>query len=256
MSTSSVRRLAVVTGAPPAQTMRPDRLAIASAVALGCGAGALIWGITGAVTIALAVGTTAVAVRRARSLREHAVLRTAVVDFCRAVASELRAGRPPGVAVSAAAGGVAPALAALLQQAAVVGLRGDNDDLADALGAAGLAGHAGAEGLRRVAACWRVAALSGAALAPAIDRVADALQDEIEVARDVDAVLAGPRATVRLLAGLPVLGVLLGSAIGARPIAFLLGSVPGAGCLVAAIALDAVGLAWARQIARRAAVLG
>jgi len=68
--------------------------------------------------------------------------------------------------------------------------------------------------------------------------------------------MAGPRATVHVLAGLPVVGLLLGTAIGARPIGFLFGSAPGVGCLLAAVVLDACGLRWARGIARRAAQLG
>ncbi len=105
-------------------------------------------------------------------------------------------------------------------------------------------------------ACWRVAAASGAALAPAIDRVADALQDEIDLGREVTSIMAGPRATVHVLAGLPLIGLLLGTAIGARPIDFLFGSAPGVGCLFGAVVFDALGVAWARRIARRAARLG
>src|SRR5450432_97614 len=99
-------------------------------------------------------------------------------------------------------------LTTLLQPAITVGRRGDIADLANAV--ALVATNPGCAGLRRVAACWRVAAASGAALAPAIDRVADALQDEIDLGRDVTSTLAGPRATAHLLAGLPIIGLLLG----------------------------------------------
>ncbi len=51
--------------------------------------------------------------------------------------------------------------------------------------------------------------------------------------------MAGPRATVHVLAGLPVIGLLLGTAIGARPIDFLFGSALGVGCVVGAVVLDA-----------------
>jgi hypothetical protein len=36
----------------------------------------------------------------------------------------------------------------------------------------------------------------------------------------------------------------------------LLGSAPGVACVLGAVALDALGVAWARRIARRAARLG
>jgi tight adherence protein B len=189
--------------------------------------------------------------RRARELRET---RTAVVDLCRALAAELRAGRTTPEAWAAAVLASPTALAQLLRPAVAVGRRGDSGDLADAV--ARVATTPGCDGLRAIVACWRVAAAAGAALAPAIDRVADALQDEIDLGREVASIMAGPRATVHVLAGLPVIGLLLGTAIGARPFDFLLGSVPGVGCVLGAVVLDALGIGWARRIARRAARLG
>jgi tight adherence protein B len=189
--------------------------------------------------------------RRALELRQT---RIAVVDLCRAMAAELRAGRASADALAAAVQASPPLLAALLQPAVAVGGRGDSGDLADAV--ALVAANPGCDGLRAVVACWRVAAASGAALAPAIDRVADALQDEIDLSREVTSIMAGPRATVHVLAGLPVIGLLLGTAIGARPIDFLFGSVPGVGCVLGAVVFDALGVAWSRRIARRAARLG
>jgi len=207
-------------------------------------------------TVMILGGGTAVALairRRGRSRQVNEV-QVAVVDLCRATAAELRAGHASAQAFASAVDAAPSRLAMLLRSAVVIAHRGDIGDLAGAVTAVG--GQPGCGGLRRIAACWRVAAASGASLAPAIDRVADALQDEIDVGRDVTASLAGPRATVHLLAGLPVLGLILGTAIGARPIDFLLGSGPGFGCLIAAAALDACGVAWARRIASRAAQLG
>jgi tight adherence protein B len=189
--------------------------------------------------------------RRARELRQ---IRTAVVDLCRAMAAELRAGRASADAFAAAVQGGPTWLSAVLRPAVAVSRRGDSGDLADAV--ARVAASPGCDGLRAVVACWRVAAASGAALAPAIDRVADALQDEIDLGREVTSIMAGPRATVQVLAGLPVIGLLLGTAIGARPIDFLFGSSPGVGCVVGGVVLDALGVAWARRIVRRAARLG
>jgi tight adherence protein B len=189
-----------------------------------------------------------------RRARELLLTRTAVVDLCRAMAAELRAGRALAEAFAAAVQAGPVRLSAALQSAVGVGRRGDNGDLADVV--ARVAETPGCDGLRGVVACWRVAAASGAALAPAIDRVADALQDEIDLSREVASIMAGPRATVHVLAGLPVIGLLLGTAIGARPIDFLLGSAVGVGCVLGAVVLDALGVAWSRRIARRAARLG
>lgn len=188
---------------------------------------------------------------RARELRQT---RIAIVDLCRAMAGELRAGRASADAFAAAVRAGPVSVAAQLLPAIAVARRGDSADLADAV--ARVAAVQGYDGLRSVVACWRVAAASGAALAPAIDRVADALQDEIDLGREVASTMAGPRATVHVLAGLPLIGLLLGTAIGAQPITFLFGSVPGGGCLLGALVLDACGIGWSRRIARRAARLG
>jgi tight adherence protein B len=211
-------------------------------------------GVVGAASLFGGVAAVALAVLRARKARERIEDRAGVVDLCRAMAAELRAGRAAAEAFAAAAHGAPARLSDLLRSAVSIGHRGDVADLADAVAA--VARNPDCRGLSRIVACWRVAAASGAALAPAIDRVADALQDEIDVARDVASTLAGPRATVQLLACLPLIGLLLGTAIGARPAEFLVRSGPGVGCLVAAIALDVAGVGWARRIAARAARVG
>jgi tight adherence protein B len=189
--------------------------------------------------------------RRAKLLDET---RAAMVDLCRAMAAELRAGQPLASAFTAAARGAPLSVAEALRPAVAVSRRGDAADLAEVLRAAARA--PGCAGLRSIAACWQVATSSGSTLAPAIDRVGDALQDDIDLRRDVTSTLAGPRATAHLLAGLPAVGLLLGTAIGADPVGFLLGSGPGIGCLLAAVALDSAGLAWARRISRRVARFG
>jgi tight adherence protein B len=211
-------------------------------------------GLLTTIVVIVLLAAVAARIRRARRARQTAEVHGSVVDLCRAIAAELRAGHPSGQAFAAAVHAAPSGLDLLLRPAVTVAQRGDIGDLADAV--ARVAANPGCAGLRRLAACWRVAAASGAALAPAIDRVADALQDEIDVTRDVTSTLAGPRATVHLLAGLPVLGLLLGTAIGARPLDFLFGSGPGVGCLLAAASLDAAGVAWARRIAHRATRFG
>jgi tight adherence protein B len=223
-------------------------------VAAACTISLAVVGLLPTIVILGGGAAVALAIRRRGRSRHVNETQAAVVDLCRATAAELRAGHASAQAFAAAVQAAPSRLGAHLQSAVVIAHRGDIGDLADAVTLASVA--PGCTGLRRIAACWRVAAASGASLAPAIDRVADALQDEIDVVRDVTSSLAGPRATVHLLAGLPVLGLILGTAIGARPIDFLLGSGPGFGCLIAAAALDACGVAWAQRIASRAARRG
>jgi len=110
----------------------------------------------------------------------------------------------------------------------------------------------GSEGLRLVAACWSVAEQHGGALATALDRVATTLRAQELARRRVALELAAPRATARLLAALPVLGLIIGSASGADPLGVLVGSVWGWGLVAAGLGLDLVGLAWVGRIARTA----
>lgn len=251
----STRRLARVL---PLAQGTTTKFALMVAVSAASFAGlVLALGAVTSVVVVCAAAAVAVFVARSRQRSLDRETRSGTVELCRATAAELRAGRPSSEAFAAAVAGCPESLTLVLRPAVAVGRRGDHADLADAVDAvASIRGRPDLDGLRRISACWRVAAVSGAALAPAIDRVADALQDEIDLSRDVDTILAGPRATVQLLAALPVVGLLLGTAIGARPIDFLLQSGTGLACLLAAIALDIVGVAWARRIAVRAARLG
>lgn len=59
---------------------------------------------------------------------------------------------------------------------------------------------------------------------------------------------AVPKATVGLLSALPAVTVALGELLGARPLAFLLGSPRGVVCLVLGGCCHAAGLAWMRAL--------
>jgi tight adherence protein B len=249
--TPSRRRLAALVIGPPSKSLVSKGI-------LGVAAGVGMLLLVGLTTTMLAVaagGVMAWTVTRARARRAEAALRAGVVELLRAVAGELRSGRPAGAAFSAAAESADPGLLSAIAPLAHVAAGGDPGELAAASRAVASSGR-GLAGLARFAACWQVADTSGAALAPAIDRVADALHDEIEFAQSLAASLAAPRATVRLLAALPVVGLALGGVLGARPLAFLLDSPAGLGCLAIAAAFDVIGLRWGRRIARRAALTG
>lgn len=62
------------------------------------------------------------------------------------------------------------------------------------------------------------------------------------------AACAVPKATVGLLSALPAVTVALGELLGARPLAFLLGSPRGVVCLVLGGCCYAAGLAWMRAL--------
>ncbi|MFJ7018506.1 type II secretion system F family protein [Streptomyces sp. NPDC101117] len=180
--------------------------------------------------------------RRARELRGGAV-----IALCGALAGEVRAGRQPGEALLRAAhdsGGLGAAQSAVLAAARFGG------DVPGALASA--ARQPGAEGLSGLAACWRVAVDQGAGLAAGLDRLEAALRAERDQRADLRAQLAGARSTVVMLAGLPVLGLLLGAAMGADPLHVLLHTGAGFGCLAVGGVLEGTGMWWAARIVRGA----
>jgi tight adherence protein B len=69
---------------------------------------------------------------------------------------------------------------------------------------------------------------------------------------DLRATAAGHRATVALLAGLPILGLAMGSGIGAEPVRILTSTTIGHVLLVAGVALELLGLGWSSRLTRRA----
>ncbi|MGW5901856.1 type II secretion system F family protein [Streptomyces althioticus] len=171
----------------------------------------------------------------------------AVVALCGALAGELRAGRQPGEALLQAArdsGGLGDHQAAVLAAARFGG------DVPGALTAA--ARQPGAEGLRGLAACWRVAVDQGAGLADGLDRLEAALRAERDQRADLRAQLSGARATAVMLAGLPVVGLALGATLGADPLHVLLHTPSGTVCLAAGGVLEGLGLWWALRIVRGA----
>ncbi|WEP00263.1 type II secretion system F family protein [Streptomyces sp. FXJ1.172] len=215
-------------------------------------AAGLLLALLGASVIPVVAGAAGVPVlRRVRLARQAGRTRErradAVIALCGALAGEVRAGRQPGEALLRAArdcGGLGDA------QAAVVAAARFGGDVPGALAAA--ARQPGAEGLLGLAACWRVAVDQGAGLAAGLDRLDAALRAERDQRADLQAQLAGARATAVLLAVLPALGLLLGTAMGAHPLHVLLHTGPGLACLVVGTAFEAAGLGWAARIVRGA----
>ncbi|CAL9539619.1 type II secretion system F family protein [Streptomyces sp. enrichment culture] len=182
---------------------------------------------------------------RERRAREHR--QDAVIALCGALAGEVRAGRQPGEALLCAArdsGGLGDAQAAVLAAARFGG------DVPGALAAA--ARQPGAEGLGGLGACWRVAVDQGAGLAAGLDRLEAALRAERDQRSDLRAQLSGARATALMLACLPVLGLLLGVALGSDPLHVLLHTGAGLGCLLVGGALEGLGVWWVTRIVRGA----
>lgn len=219
-------------------------VAAASATAT-CGAvGLLAGGASGAVIglsagIALITAVRLVVLRRRR--RQAARRRSEVARGCAAIASQVRVGRVPSEGLSAAAGDW-PVLAAA-DQAQRLGA-----DVAETL--LSQAGRPGCAGLAALARAWRLAVETGAPMAASLDQVAVALRRDEALQRTVAAELAGPRATGKVMAVLPLGGIAMGYLLGGRPLEFLVDGPLGWCCLFGGVALACTGVLWVDRLAR------
>lgn len=105
----------------------------------------------------------------------------------------------------------------------------------------------------RLAACWRVSERTGAPLVQVVQRLAAAERDMDEARVHMHSALAGPRATARMLALLPVIGVGLGFVMGVNPLGWFLSTVWGMTVLAVGVALVGIGIWWTNRIVARAA---
>jgi len=103
-----------------------------------------------------------------------------------------------------------------------------------------------------VADVWAVAVAVGAPLAETLREMGTTLREAKDIADDVRVALAEPLATARLLAGLPLVGVPLGMALGFDTVRVLTTDPFGRLCLGAGLALVVVARLWSRRLARRA----
>jgi tight adherence protein B len=93
---------------------------------------------------------------------------------------------------------------------------------------------------------WRVRRECGAGLADVLASVGADLALADARRREVGAVLAGPRSSAALLAGLPVIGIVMGIGMGADPLRFLFATRSGSLILLLGVGLDVAGLMWTR----------
>lgn len=103
-----------------------------------------------------------------------------------------------------------------------------------------------------LAGCLAVAEKSGAPLATILDHYAAQLEADLAGRAARETALAGPRATVVLLTWLPVVGLLLGFALGVDPAEVLFGGPLGRAALCVGILLMIVSRSWSARLVRRA----
>lgn len=231
----------------------PRTLPIAPAAWALVASGLMIAIAAPSLALVCAAAATATQVRRRRS-RLRQVRRAegeAMTAALETLVGELRVGAHPlrafGIAGAESGGTVGAALQTVTARA------GLGADVAAGLRAVA-AGSAVPFYWERIAICWRLAADHGLAMSTLMRAAQRDIVDRQRFSDQVDAGLAGARATAAILAGLPVLGILLGELIGAHPLRFLLGSGVGSWLLLIGAGLTWAGVAWSDRIVDRLTV--
>lgn len=207
-------------------------------------AGFAAWWAAGGARASLArlrVARGAARTSRAPGHGDAAVLRREALGLSEALAQELRAGR---------------GWAEALRRAADPRCRSGLSRLArapDPVAALEVLAQApGGERLAALVAAGQLAERLGAAPALVVEGVAASLRADAALRRAVRVELAPALATARLLAGLPVLGLALGAALGGDPLGVLLTTAAGRACLLAAVVLEAAGIGWCARLRQAA----
>lgn len=162
-----------------------------------------------------------------------------------ALTAELRSGRPLAAAISSAV--------------AACGSEETGRALARAVRAPGPPARSGpgsrddpvASALDRLSAAVLLSTRTGCSLADVVAAVDEDLRARRGHRRELRSATAAPRASAMLLAGLPALGLAMGSGIGADPWRVLTGTGTGQVLLVVGVALEIIGLAWSRRLVER-----
>jgi tight adherence protein B len=203
------------------------------------------------VLAAVVVGATVRLRYRRRRRRRHALDEGRMLESALEVlVGELRVGSHPVRAFCVAADETPGAVAAALRAvAARAGLGADvTAGLRDAARSSALPAQ-----WDRLAVCWQLAAEHGLAIATLMRAAQRDITERQRFSARVASSMAGARATAAILAALPVLGVVLGELIGARPLSFLLGGQAGGWLLVVGSVLACAGLLWSDSITDRLA---
>lgn len=217
-----VGALAVLAGGLGAVVLEVSWRAVAPLLIIGCGA----------------LGVASVRARRRRAA-QTARTSAQVQELCELLGAGLASGLPVDRCLAEATSVWPPMRRAL----GVHAMGGSVPDLLREL-----ATEPGAADLRLVAAAWQVTSRSGSGLADSLAEVAETLRSREATRRTVRSELSSARSTARLMVLLPVFTLLMGSGIGGDPVAFLLGTPLGLGCLATGLLLAVVGLRWIEAI--------
>lgn len=217
----------------------PLAIAIECVALLLAGGRGLAYATVGMIIVGLALRMIGAGTRRRQANRAQAE----IAGACRVLAAELRVGKVPGEALAAAA-----ADHAVLAEAARVDLLG-GDVVRVWRAKARSPGHSG---LLDLARGWQLCQATGAPLSTVLDQISDNLMSDHATRMMVAGELAAPRASGKIMAVLPLLGIGLGYLIGGDPVRFLWEQPIGWGCLVGGTVLAAAGILWIDALAQQA----
>lgn len=204
----------------------------------------LLAGIGGILAGAVLAATISGILKQHKRNKAHREATEALSGGLGGVIDELRAGAHPAAAAEGAAQDTpAPADEILKAAAATSRLGGDVERTLRDLHQPLLK-----TAVDQLAKAWHVSAKHGVALADVLDATRRDLDQRAAFARQVHARMAGPRASAAVLAGLPVVGVLLGEFSGARPLHTLTSTAAGQFLLVMGALFLAAGLWWTKRI--------
>ena len=102
-----------------------------------------------------------------------------------------------------------------------------------------------------IAVC-RLSHSSGAPIAEVLDSCASGITEAAEAASARSVALAGPQTSAQMLAWLPLIGIVLGSVLGAEPVHFLLSTTVGRFVFVLGLACEVAGIVWVRKLVAKA----
>ncbi|OBH24225.1 hypothetical protein A5692_05320 [Mycobacterium sp. E342] len=217
---------------------------VAGAVAVA----AVLLPLTTVLAVAVVGATANLRYRRRHRIRRAVSEGRALEGALDVLVGELRVGSHPVRAFAVAAGESAGAVAESLRAVAARARLGA--DVASGLRAAARSSTLPAH-WDRLGMCWQLASDHGLAIATLMRAAQRDIAERQRFSARVTSNMAGARATAAILAALPLLGVLLGQLIGARPLAFLVNGHAGGWFLVVGSAMACGGMLWADRITDR-----
>lgn len=249
--------LLVFPASPRRRLLAPDRHrrrlpegGVACVAACALVAAIALLPVTTVAAVAVVCATATLRYRRRRRMRRAMDEGRTLEAALDVLVGELRVGSHPvrafGVAADETGGVVAVSLGAVAARARL------GADVTAGLRAAARSSALPAH-WDRLALCWQLACDHGLAIAHLMRAAQRDIAERQRFSARVSSDMAGARATAAILAGLPLVGVLLGQLLGARPLSFLLSGHTGGWLLIVGSMLACGGLLWSDRITDRLA---